>query len=86
MYVCMRVCICVCRSFTTQQTGLSERENLQKTGNLCCSVFILEKNLSAQLSGRYWPESGHDWKKPAKNGLFLEVFGIFNALPDEVFI
>ena len=34
--------------------------------------IFLKSAMSDQLSGRYWPESGHDWKKPAKNSLFLE--------------
>ena len=38
-------------------------------------------NLSGEVSGRYWPESGQDWKNPAKNGLFLEVFAKFHTLP-----
>ena len=54
--------------------------------NLSSNVQIYISNLSDQLSGRYWPESGHDWKKPAKNGIFSEVFGIFDTLSDPVAI
>ena len=54
--------------------------------NLSRSVQIYISNLSDQLSGRYCPETGHDWKKPAKNGIFSEVFGIFDTLSDKVAI
>ena len=54
--------------------------------NLSSNVQIYISNLSDQLSGRYWPESGHDWKTPAKIGLFLEVFVKFHTLPYTVFI
>ena len=48
--------------------------------------IFLKPAMSDQPSGRYWPETGHDWKKPAKNALFLQVFGIFDALPYSLFI
>ena len=43
-------------------------------------------NLSEEVSGRYCPATGHDWRKPAKIGLFLEVFVKFHTLPYTVFI
>jgi hypothetical protein len=35
---------------------------------------------SGQTSGHYWPESTRRSKKMIKNGLFFEVFGLFNIL------
>ena len=54
--------------------------------NLSSNVQIYFSNLSDQLSGRYCPETGHDWKNPAKNGIFSEVFRIFDTLSDTVAI
>ena len=47
----------------------------QSKRNLSGKDNFVKRNLSGQVSGRYCPETGHDWKKPAKNGLFLEVSG-----------
>ena len=58
----------------------------QTKHNLTGKDLIYKKNLSAQLSGRYFPEIGHDWKNPAKNSLFLEIFGKFDPFPDKVSI
>ena len=58
----------------------------QTKHNLSGKDLIYKGNFSDQLSGRYCPKTGHDWKKPAKNGLLLEVFGTFDPLPDTVFI
>ena len=54
--------------------------------NLSGKDYFVKKNLSGQVSGRYYPEIRHDWEKPAKNGLFLQVFENFDTLPDIVFI
>ena len=54
--------------------------------NLSGKDLIYKENLFNQLSRRYCPETGHDWKKPAKNRLILEVFGAFDPLPNTVFI
>ena len=58
----------------------------QSKQNLSGKDYFVKRNLFGEVSGRYCPETGHDWKKTAKNGLFLEVFGIFDPLPDKPFI
>ena len=58
----------------------------QTKHNLSGKDLIYIWNLSDQLSGRYCPETGRDWKKPAKNRLFLELFATFHTLSDTVFI
>ena len=52
--------------------------------NLSGSVLIYISSLSDQLSGRYWPKTGHRWKNMIKNRRFLEVFEKFQDLPDEL--
>ena len=55
-------------------------------GNLSGQVEFMFFYLSGQLSGRYCPETGQDWKKPAKIGLFLEVFANIHTVLYGVFI
>ena len=55
-----------------------------KKQNLSRSVLVDIRNLSDQPSGRYWPESGRNSEKTFKNGLFFNVFGLFDILCDVV--
>ena len=74
----MSVCPSVCLSVYLSVRPLSTFRELDKGAhiiygwkrNLSSSVAIYISNLSDQLSGRYCPETGHDWKKPAKISLF----------------
>ena len=85
--VCLFVCLCVCLNFNSSwgKRAIYVRFslNVYKFTREC---ILLRNNFSDRPSGRYWPESGHGWKKTAKNGLFFYVFGNFDPLPDKIFI
>ena len=54
-------------------------------GNLQRQVEIMFFCPVRHYFGHQAGRNGVRWKNPAKNGLFLEVFGTFDKLPDTVF-
>ena len=85
-FVCLFVCLFVCpfqnSSWGKRAIYMRFSLNVQKFTREC---IVLRNKCSGPLSGRYCPETGHWQKKPGQNGLFLEVFGTFDPLPDTVF-
>ena len=63
-----------------------DQQYTRRVGISCPSKGKVLEFSFDQRFGHYCPETGHGWKKPAKIGLFLEVFGMFNSLSDTVFI
>ena len=80
----MSVCLFVCLSvwLTTPPREMHEYGYIiyHSKQNLPGQDYIVIRNPSEQPFGRYWPESGRNSEKTTKNGLFFEVFGLFNTL------
>ena len=84
MSVCLSVCLSV-RGLTPPWDFDQEgRQYTRRVGISCPSKGKVFEFAFDQPSGRYWPETGHHWKKTAKKGLFLEVFGTFDTLSDKL--
>ena len=73
MFVCLSVCLFVCL--------ISPPRNFNETRQIIYRwkhtrperVLNYIWTFSDHPSGRYWPETGRDWRKNVQNGLFFEV-------------
>ena len=75
MSVCLSVCLSVYYLSTFMGPKVGRHIIYGKKQNLLRMVLVHIRNPSDQPSGRYWPESGRNWKKSFKNALFFKVFG-----------
>jgi hypothetical protein len=78
------VCLCVCPQTPPREMSKYRHFIYGWKWNLSGKVLFVIKSPSDQPSGRYWPKTGKRWKKMIKNRVFLQVFEIFNDLPDKL--
>ena len=87
MFVCLSVCLSV-RPFVLylllQISMKPDKSYMVGSVHVLSGFLNYIRKFSDQPSGRYCPETGHDWEKKDKNRRFFEVFVIIEGVRERV--